>query len=190
MPTHLETEFKILIEKNTYQKMLLAFQSVHGAPIVQTNEYFQDRQGILKAHYYSLRIRHLDGTYELTLKKPQGFAKLEFNQMLDADTYQKFKQKVSFPSPVLDELAKEGVHIQDLEAVTTLTTTRYTFPYANGTLFLDANRYGKHQYYEVEFEVDNEAEGRLIFQDLMHTYGYSYQQNCPGKMTRALQALD
>lgn len=190
MSTHLETEFKMLINKTTYHQMLTAFQKNLGQPIIQTNEYFQDRHGILKKHFYSLRVRHLDGTYEFTLKKPCGFAKMEYNQMLDEPTYQKLKLQQPFPSPILDELKKDDVMVEDLFAITTLTTTRYTFPYENGQLFLDVSRYNQKVDYEVEFEAEDETHGREIFKALMHCYGYQYEKNCPGKMTRALLALE
>lgn len=190
MSKHLETEFKMLINQETYHQMLTAFHKNLGSPIVQTNEYFQDRKGILKKHFYSLRVRHLDGTYELTLKKPQGFAKMEYNQMLDEPTYQKLKLHQNFSSTVLDELAKDNITVEDLFAITTLTTTRYTFPYQNGQLFLDASHYGQKYDYEVEFEVEDETHGREVFKTLMQAYGYQYEKNCPGKMTRALQALE
>ena len=65
---HLEIEFKILINQETYEKIIADYQSKQIDEYSQTNYYlFHDE---LDKRRYSLRIRYKKGKYELTLKTP------------------------------------------------------------------------------------------------------------------------
>lgn len=187
MNTNLEIEFKCLITKEQYESIKQDY-FVAVDPIVQTNEYFVDSHHLLADNRYSLRVRHLANTYEFTLKKPQGFAKLELNEMLSEKTYQDLIDHRSFPSFILTELEAIGVQLTDLSIYTALTTTRYQKPYLDGELFLDFSQYSGVVDYEIEYEASEQTQGKEDFINLLSHYGINYLGNCPGKLTRAFNA--
>jgi len=189
MNTHLEIEFKQLLSKEIYDQIkesLFAFK----LPWTQTNHYFQDRQGILSKLRYSLRVREAFDTYEFTLKIPQGFSKLEINDLISKENYQRLLNHENFESPVLDELKKVNVFVEDLILLTSLTTKRYEIKYQGGVLCIDESHYHGITDYEMEFEAEDEQTGMQIFTSLLNQYHLTYEGNCPGKFTRALQTLN
>lgn len=186
MNTHLEIEFKQLITKDIYSQMKEDYFK-NDIPFTQTNHYFTDKNSILSNLRYSLRVRELNNTYEFTLKIPQGFSKLEINDMITKENYQKLLNHERFISPVFDELNKVNVSVTDLNLLTSLTTTRLEKEYEGGMLSIDISYYGNIIDYEVEYEATSEEEGKTIFQNFLNPYQLIYTQNCPGKFTRALK---
>lgn len=189
MTTHLEIEYKALLSKEAFA-YFLEKEFKDAKVITQTNEYFVDAKQHLKEHLCSLRVRHLDGTYEFTLKEPKGFSKLEFNQMLSPSEYQALLSHQPFASSVLDELATLDIHLEDLSSFTTLTTYRYEKPYLGGVLCIDESHYSGITDYEIEYEAENEKDGKTIFEVLLKQVNQSYTSNCQGKMRRAFLALE
>lgn len=187
MNTNLEIEFKCLITKEQYDNIKQDHFAV-ADPIIQTNEYFVDKKQLLASHRYTLRVRHLNGRFEFTLKKPQGFAKLEMNEMLSEKAYQDLLCHRPFSSQILTELKTIGIALDDLSIYTTLTTTRYEKPYLNGLLCLDLSTYSGITDYEIEYEASDEAKGNEEFISILNPYGIHYQANCLGKLTRAFNA--
>lgn len=186
MDTHLEIEYKQLLTKEIYTKMK-EDHFKNSTPFTQTNNYFTDNKGILSNLRYSLRVRELNNTYEFTLKIPQGFSKLEINDMITKDNYQKLLNHEEFKSPVFDELKKVNVYIHNLYLLSSLTTTRLEKEYKGGVLSIDISYYGDIIDYEIEYEANSEDEGKVIFQNFLNPYQLIYTQNCPGKFTRALK---
>ena len=186
MNTHLEIEYKQLLTKEIYEKIKDDYFK-NSTPFTQTNNYFTDQKGILSNLRYSLRVRELNDAYEFTLKIPQGFSKLEINDMISKENYQNLLNHQPFSSPVFDELNKVDVSIRDLTLLTSLTTTRLEKEYEGGVLSIDVSYYGNIIDYEVEYEATSEEEGKAIFQNFLQPYHLIYTQNCPGKFTRALK---
>lgn len=188
METHLEIEYKQLLPKEIYFIMKeKLFKDCH--PFIQTNHYYTDEKGILSSLHYSLRVRELNGTYEFTLKIPQGFSKLEINEIINKESFDQLNKKEVFESRVLKELKKVNVNIADLKPLTSLKTIRLEREYLNGVLCIDESFYNNITDYEIEYEANSEEEGKQIFTDLLKQYNLVYQNNCPGKFTRALQSL-
>lgn len=187
METNQEIEFKALLPEAVYTAIQKDYFG-QLQPFFQTNHYFIDQSGILRSHGYSLRVRELNDRRELTLKKPDGFAKIEMNETLNETQYQDLLAGRSFPSQILDELLLIGLTPQALICYTHLSTWRYEKHYKGGVLCLDKSQYSGITDYEVEYEARSEAEGRIIFCDLLKAYQITYQANCLGKMTRAINA--
>lgn len=186
MNTHLEIEYKQLLTKEIYEQ-IKDEHFKNCTTFTQTNNYFTDSKGILSNLRYSLRVRELNNTYEFTLKIPQGFSKLEINDMISKEEYQKLLNHQAFKCSVFDELSKVNVTATDLNLLTSLTTTRLEKEYENGILSIDISYYGDITDYEVEYEASSEEEGKTIFQNFLNPYQLIYTQNCPGKFTRALK---
>lgn len=185
MNLNLEIEFKTLL---TYDQFIFYkdyfFKDV--SPFTQINEYFGDSKGLLKAKGYSLRIRHLNHTIEFTLKKPQAFAKMEYNEYLTSESYQALLRHELNDSAIIKELRDEGIDTSTLERVGGLSTTRYQMPYQGGQLCLDYSKYKDTCDYEIEYEAANEKEGLTIFKSVLSLQMIEYIRNCPGKISRAL----
>lgn len=188
MDTHLEIEFKQLLPRNIYLKIKEdLFKDCRT--ITQTNYYFTDKQGVLSSLRYSLRVRELNDTYEFTLKIPQGFSKLEINDMISKENFEMLNQNKIFESHILEELKKVDVSISDLKALTSLKTIRLERAYLGGVLCIDESFYNNITDYEMEYEANSEEEGKSIFNALLKEYNLNYQNNCPGKFTRAMQSI-
>ena len=188
MNINLEIEFKCLLRKEDFLRIREDYFMGISA-FSQTNEYFVDKTGLLRKHLYSLRIRHINDQIEFTLKKPDGFAKIEINEYLDEKTYKQLLHHQPFESHILEELQNIGVSLADLSILTSLTTHRYEIKYLGGNLCLDENEYHGITDYEIEYEALEENQGRQIFTELLSFYQIDYQQNCLGKMTRAIRSL-
>lgn len=182
---NLEIEFKSLLTKAQYYYYLERFFQ-NTTAITQTNEYLSDLKGQLRAKGYSLRIRHLDNAIEFTLKKPQAFAKMEYNEYLTKDQYQALIQNTLKHSTIIDLLLEDGIDATTLIIVGRLKTTRYQIPYLGGNLCLDYSEYKNTCDYEIEYEAANEKEGRTIFKEILSLQAIEYTKNCPGKIARAL----
>lgn len=182
-----EIEFKCLLDPMQFLKIKEDyFKNVDCYE--QTNEYFIDKMGSLRKHLYSLRIRHLDGQIEFTLKKPDGFSKIEINENLTVPMYKDLINCQPIKSSILEELKKINIDVSDLTILTSLTTKRYEINYMGGLLCLDESHYEGLVDYEIEYEAQSEKEGREIFTRLLSNYQIFYQRNCLGKMTRAINA--
>lgn len=66
MKNHLEIEYKTLLTKSEYKRLLTDFSDV--SPILQTNHYIDTPDLDMKNHRFSLRIRTFEDSAELTLK--------------------------------------------------------------------------------------------------------------------------
>ena len=84
MKNHLEIEYKTLLTKSEYLRLLPDFADVQ--PVMQTNHYIDTPDLDMKSNRFSLRIRTFEDMAELTLKIPQEIGNQEYNQALDIDT--------------------------------------------------------------------------------------------------------
>ena len=81
MEENLEIEFKILIDKDTYQQIINDHKIDRSYQ--QTNYYLM--HPVLSELKYSLRIREKNNQYELTLKQPQTKGNLETNLIISKE---------------------------------------------------------------------------------------------------------
>lgn len=184
MSTFLEIEFKQLLSKEDYEQLVTELMT-GVRPFFQVNEYISDEKGLLDKYRYSLRVRKLLHSYEFTLKKPDGFAKEEINQDITRSEYENLKNHQPVPGEIMTELEKIGLEAKDLFFDVRVGTWRYEREYERGTLCLDQSSYLDVVDYEIEYEAENEADGKVIFQKLLDPLHIHYIGNCPGKITRA-----
>src|SRR5690625_3217904 len=81
MAQQIEIELKNILTKAEYNNLLNALP-FPKQPIWQTNHYFDTKGMALKEKHCSLRIRHKQGQYTLTLKEPLPVGLLETNDQL------------------------------------------------------------------------------------------------------------
>ena len=80
MNEHIEIEYKILLDENTFYWILQDYQSLIQRDYIQVNYYFTNT--ILQQKKYMLRIREKDNSFELTLKRPIKNHRLETHVLL------------------------------------------------------------------------------------------------------------
>jgi len=189
MIENLEIEFKILLTKKLYYKMLLDFETKESREITQTNHYFETPTKDLKKNHLNIRVREIDSTYELTLKKKERkTAKKEFNALITKDQFESLKRHKVFQHPIFD-LVKDKIDLEELTYFCSLQTSRIEVPFGCGVLCFDQNSYFDHIDYELEYEVTNEEQGKKEFLELIESYGLEYHKNCISKTARAFNAL-
>ncbi|MGG1676564.1 CYTH domain-containing protein [Neobacillus sp. NRS-1170] len=171
MSQNIEIEFKNMLTKAEYENLLKEFNLDNQQIITQENHYFDTPSFSLKEAASALRIRKKKNTYEMTLKQPAEVGLLETNQTLtEEEAYHAIHYgKLPF-GKIKDILKESGIPISEIEYFGSLVTNRAEIEYKNGLLVFDHSIYLQHEDYELEFEAENYADGKQIFQELLHYY--------------------
>ncbi|MGV3087580.1 CYTH domain-containing protein [Streptococcus suis] len=166
MKNHLEIEYKTLLTKSEYLRLLPDFADVK--PVMQTNHYIDTPDLDMKSNRFSLRIRTFEDMAELTLKIPQEIGNQEYNQDLDIDTARKLLTNFQLPKgQITDIISATGVPLDNLAVWGSLTTKRYEKETSIGLMALDENDYAGIHDYELEVEVADAEEGKILFDDYL-----------------------
>ena len=184
MNEHIEIEYKILLDENTFYWILQDYQSLIQRDYIQVNYYFTNT--ILQQKKYMLRIREKDNSFELTLKRPIKNHRLETNVLLTPEEKDDFFSHRPITNEIIDLLKEDNINPLELENQFSLKTHRYDIILPEGILSLDENTYCQKHDYELEFEVKDEQEGYQQFLNIIHQYGLDYTKNCPSKIQRVL----
>ena len=184
MNEHIEIEYKILLDENTFYWILQDYQSLIQIDYIQVNYYFTNT--ILQQKKYMLRIREKDNSFELTLKRPIKNHRLETNVLLTPEEKDDFFSHRPITNEIIDLLKEDNINPLELENQFSLKTHRYDIILPEGILSLDENTYCQKHDYELEFEVKDEQEGYQQFLNIIHQYGLNYTKNCPSKIQRVL----
>ena len=184
MNEHIEIEYKILLDENTFYWILQDYQSLIKRDYIQVNYYFTNT--ILQQKKYMLRIREKDNSFELTLKRPIKNHRLETNVLLTPEEKDDFFSHRPITNEIIDLLKEDNINPLELENQFSLKTHRYDIILPEGILSLDENTYCQKHDYELEFEVKDEQEGYQQFLNIIHQYGLNYTKNCPSKIQRVL----
>ena len=184
MNEHIEIEYKILLDENTFYWILQDYQSLIQRDYIQVNYYFTNT--ILQQKKYMLRIREKDNSFELTLKRPIKNHRLETNVLLTPEEKDDFFSHRPITNEIIDLLKEDNINPLELENQFSLKTHRYDIILPEGILSLDENTYCQKHDYELEFEVKDEQEGYQQFLNIIHQYGLNYTKNCPSKIQRVL----
>lgn len=173
----IEIEFKNMLNKNEYERLLQIFQIKQEQIFSQENHYFDTTDFALKKLGSALRIRKKENDFELTLKQPASVGLLETTQILTADEFTTSLSIGSLPEGIVyDRITDLGVPFVKLEYFGSLTTKRVEFSYKQGLLVLDHSYYLNKDDYELEYEVENYQLGMQIFQDLLKQYDIPKRQ--------------
>lgn len=156
-----EIEFKNLLTKDEYLKLLEAFQFKADEALHQVNVYFSTEHLPLSEKKRAFRMRIKNNKYELTLKEAdnelvsyettvdinvQEAANILQTQEVDLQQYEPFKN------------LGNKLHI-----LGSLETWRIETEFKGGLLVFDHSKYGQVEDYEVEYETTSEIEGARIF---------------------------
>ncbi|MGM0897732.1 MAG: CYTH domain-containing protein [Bacillota bacterium] len=165
MPKELEIEFKNMLTKEEYERLLT---ETNATPISQTNHYYDTEDFQLRDKKAALRIRQIAEHFECTLKTPAAEGNFETTDVLTRDQAEAILEQRKFDTPeVEEELGRLGVSLFHLKRIGSLTTHRVEVGYEGGLLVLDHSEYCGTEDYEMEYEVTDEAEGKRKFLSLL-----------------------
>ncbi|WP_187118863.1 CYTH domain-containing protein [Bacillus marasmi] len=168
MSQQIEIEYKNLLSKEEYERLQDYFKIDQSSIKKQINHYFDTSIFALKNLHSALRIREKGGKYELTLKQPAEIGLLETNQILTKEVAKGMLDGGKLPDgPVKTALLNVGFAVDTLEFFGTLTTYRAELEFEGGILVLDHSQYLKVEDFEVEYEVTDPEQGKVIFQQLL-----------------------
>ncbi|MFK9095305.1 CYTH domain-containing protein [Bacillus salipaludis] len=168
MSQNIEIEFKNMLTKKEYERLLKEFNIDETQIFSQENHYFDTPDFALKSLGAALRIRKKDGAYEMTLKQPAAVGLLETNQNLTADETSLAVKLGSLPAGIVQKLIEEnGIPFSKMEYFGSLVTHRVEIDYKNGVLVFDHSSYLGMEDYELEFEVEDYQAGLKFFKDLL-----------------------
>ncbi|MEG0277338.1 MAG: CYTH domain-containing protein [Coprobacillus sp.] len=185
MKEQIEIEYKILIDKDIFLKVINDYQVEKD--YIQTNYYLT--HPVLQDKKYMLRIREKNNSYEFTLKRPYQNHQLETNVIIDKEIKDKIMNHQYVDNEIMDILKHENINPLELKQQFSLTTHRYDIQLKEGTLSLDHNQYLHLEDYELEFEVYEESTGYQRFLEIIKPYQLHYTKNCQSKIKRVLDAL-
>lgn len=190
MSQEIEIEFKNLLTKEEYEKLLAYFHVSEAQIIHQENHYFDTPDFHLKNQSSGLRIRVLHDHIECTLKeRTSDNTHLETTEMLSADMAANMIRGTVFVAPAVEErLQQLHVPIDELQLYGSLETNRVELSFKGGTLVLDQSFYLQSEDYEVEYETNDEQEGFAIFHSFLEQH-HIPKRHTPKKIARFTAAL-
>lgn len=148
MKTNLEIEYKTLLDKDEYDRILAFYKDAEV--IRQTNFYYQSKNHLNKK--IAARIRQIESTFELTFKIRQEKGKLEVNFEVPSNSVEHFKR-----DDVLSFLKENGYNFE-WNYIGELHTIRHIIQDKYGELCIDHNQYLDQEDFELEYEVNNDYE--------------------------------
>lgn len=168
MSQNIEIEFKNMLSKEEFLKLINHFTIDPSMFKTQVNHYFDTPAFSLKACGSALRIREKGEYFEMTLKQPARQGLLETNQQLTAQEAERTLTSGNILEGEVKDAVSELIKDADLlQYFGSLTTDRAEFTYKGGLLVLDHSYYLNTEDYELEYEVNDETEGFRIFTELL-----------------------
>ena len=190
MSQQMEIEFKNLLTKEEYTRLLTYFNIGPEQIVHQENHYFDTPNYDLKNAASGLRIRILPHHIECTLKERSSEnVHLETTDMLTADIAAQMIRGLTFEAPSVEQrLLEMNVNIAELQLFGSLTTNRVELEYEGGLLVLDHSFYLQCEDYEVEYETNDEHTGFSIFEQFLtnHKIEKRYAKKKIARFTEAL----
>lgn len=180
MSQHIEIEFKNLLTKEKYNKLIesLPYKQM---TIEQTNHYFDTKDYKLQRQKCALRIREKNKQFVLTFKEPAKVGSLETKDIIDEATKQSWlKHSPNQTKNVYERLQLKKVSLSELNYFGSLKTKRTIF-FVNDdiTIALDHSFYHCTEDYELEVEATDERIGHNFFQTLLDDYDILVKQTMP-----------
>lgn len=185
MAKQLEIEFKTLLTKEEYQKLIERFSNYKGN--YQTNYYFDTPRFTLKATDIGLRVRVRD-SYELTLKRRKHYSIIETNKIISKEIFEEFLENGIVPDEEIRNEIAGIIGNQKLVNFMSLTTYRVNVPYKSGLLAIDKCEYLGEVDYELEYEATSYEQGKREFVEIVNEFGVKYKKS-EAKIKRAYAAL-
>lgn len=173
MSKEIENEFKIMLDKAEYEKILAMYKFTS---IVQTNHYYDTDALEMSERHTTVRVRELDGKFFLQVKFPTEiqFSRVEFCEELE-----------EIPESVSSERLKSltGADFPDVRRLGALKTTRNIHKFDGGEIDLDRSEYFGVIDYELEIEFSDERKARAVLDEIRASVP-ARGEVCSGKFHR------
>ncbi|WP_100330596.1 CYTH domain-containing protein [Bacillus xiapuensis] len=167
----LEIEFKNLLTKEEFHRLLTAFKLQEDDFTLQHNHYLDTAAFHLKEAGCALRVREKSGRFELTLKQPAAEGLLETNQRLLQEQAQALLTTGRLPEgTVRNSIYSLVAAREDFCHFGTLSTKRAEITYKDGLLVFDHSFYFQREDFELEYEVTEKSSGEKHFKKLLNDY--------------------
>ncbi|MBC1494282.1 CYTH domain-containing protein [Listeria welshimeri] len=171
MVKELEIEFRNLLTKEEYDRLVENFRVKEDDFFEQTNYYLDTANFGLKERNSALRIRKVETQYQLTLKTPEARGLMETTQILGDDQATAIISGANIPVGQVRDMLKEiGINHEDLQVFGSLKTIRAEKDYKKGLLVFDKNFYSSISDFDLEYEVSDYDKGKEIFDKLLKEY--------------------
>lgn len=190
----IENEFKIMLNKAQYEKLLEKFDF---KTIVQVNHYYDTDDLQMSERHITVRVRELDGKFFFQMKLPTEHKQQADKQYIPSTDSPTAVSRVEL-SKELDRLPEifagfvltsfSGVECPEVRHIGTLKTTRSIREFDGGELDLDRSEYFDKTDYELEIEYTDEQAARKVLSEISEMLGLSANsQACTGKIRRFLE---
>lgn len=170
MNQELEIEFKNLVTKSNFHKLLTYFSITESDFNKQINYYFDTTDFQLRSNGSALRIREKQQHFTLTLKQPSKIGLLETHQVIsEEEALNAFNDGLLPKGDICTQLSNSfQIELNRCQLLGSLITNRAEISYLNGILVFDHSFYLGTEDFEIEFEVtEREAQnGERIFDKL------------------------
>ncbi|MBP2076579.1 CYTH domain-containing protein [Oceanobacillus polygoni] len=189
MTQEIEIEFKNLLEKEEYHRLLqnISFPS-QGK--LQINHYFETEEFSLKEQGCAIRIREKHGKYTLTLKEPHPDGLLETHDSLTEQEALSWINGTIIPkSNTSKQLLEKNIQPEKLIYCGSLSTLRRELSYKDVLLVLDYSTYNNKEDFELEIEANTKASGLQMFNQLLEEHNI-IQRITPNKIERFFHSLE
>lgn len=168
MAQNIEIEFKNLITKLEFERLIKHFGLNDTDFFTQENHYFDTPDFALKAQSSALRIRKKEEEYELTLKQPYQDALLETNEILDEATAEMMFKTGKITNLTIKKLIEDmEINPDEIQYFGSLTTKRAEAEYKKGLIVIDNSFYLNIEDFELEYEVSDRKDGQNKFLTLL-----------------------
>ncbi|ASK60793.1 adenylate cyclase [Virgibacillus phasianinus] len=188
MTQEIEIEYKNLLTKDEYNRLLHAFPFPETGTR-QTNYYFETSDFSLKAKGAALRIREKNEKYVLTLKEPHPDGLLESHDSLTAAEAESWITGMPIEKEqVSNQLKYLGIKVNDLIYYGSLQTERHELKHQGTLLVLDYSTYNGISDYELEIEAGSRTDGLNMLHTILDDYAVTKKQT-PNKIKRFFTSL-
>lgn len=173
MKAHIELEYKVMINEDIYNKMLIHYDL---NPIKQVNYYYSANKP-----YHAMRIREKEGKFIFTLKVRENNYHKEYEFEVKENNINDDK---------IQTLLKE-FNIDNIEYIGSMTTYRAIKDYKYGELCIDKSEYLGQTDYEIEYELkDANIDDFRTFERILKENNLEYVPSKNSKFKRFLMALN
>ena len=188
MERNLETECKVLLNSEDYEKLYDYFNLNENMVIKQVNYYFDTVDLNLAKNKYNMRVRHVlnNDEYIFTVKIPQeNESNLELNQVISYDEFKALIEQSKLPDGFIKNKVDE-FNSKPIILLASLATERFEFEYEAGLIALDYNTYNNRYDYELEYEGKDIEVCKNIIANLLTMLDIEYTFNKVSKRKRAI----
>lgn len=181
MNKNIEKEYKVLVTKQQFEKLLSGYNNITFNE--QVNTYYDTLKFDIRNMMGAMRIRKINNTFLFTLKIQEGKQLLEFEKEVEDSSVSTLQQK-----EIVDLLSSYDIY-GPFREITKLTTKRAIYHNGFAEICFDINSYNGKCDYEIEYEYKKEHDGLTLFQKFLNPIYITYKENCESKIKRAFDSL-